>query len=464
MPEYKLSIARDNAVNLSSEWPQGDQIEYADSYQDSYERYLGMNAGTPSQNWGSDNSFVSQTGAIGEQGLYNPNHFHRVQQDAIVNTEQFDKTWVAVKSGLYFLRPYFAAVNIYKNGTFQYTTTQTWAANGLQVAAGDRITASKPIALRSAQYDLGACYMGWSGYTFGHRMDRYGGNVTLTIAAAQAGTQYKVLYNTSAGHITSLTQQSAGTISSQYGTATATLQQTRNYYIIADKPVACYVNYNAGTGTSDSMPLYPMDADPKFGFLSNGVHTLAAASAGTFRIGNNFAASLVSYNTSNTTTIQYTATCNSTSCYTDDALTGTTGNLFSGPAYKLVADGNSIFTAEQQADSNGGEMTPFISSKAMGRVGMVMDNADWVAFVSNQPAEIQWFDAQDNQLSQFTLSGNSTNGVYKYYINSGVSAGHHFVSVGPGPRPAGFFMYYDNSTTNGDERICIMSDAYGPMV
>ena len=463
--EYKMSIAKNNLINLSSEYNDSVDVNFAGTnIAETWANWAGFRAGTPSYNFGNYDVNVRDTGKFGEDLTY-PSYWFRKQQNFTYQTTQWNKTWVAARTEMYYARSYFASNNVYKNGTYLTGFSQTWNQQiGMQLTKGDVITSDRPMAIRGTYYDLGMVYMGWAGYTFAHRHDRYAPK-ELHIVACEAGTNYKVLYTTSDGHVTALSQATAGTINSDLGIATFSMSTiTRNYVIIADRPIACLVEDVSSTGTRDTMPLFPMNADPKYGWISNSGHSISVPNLAQWRSGNNNTnAGLLQYTTANNTYIEWTATTSPQSVYTDSALTAT-GTLFSGAGGKFVCNGSEMFMVEQQGDSNGGEMTQLVSAAAFGTVGMIMDTAGWVALISNQPCDIEWYDQQDNLLSAFTLSGNATQGVYKYYINSGVSAGHHFVSVGPGARPPGFFIYYDAQSPGGDERCVIMSDAYGPMV
>ena len=344
------------------------------------------------------------------------------------------------------------STTIYKNTTSVGTVNTAGNAATVSVAVGDIIQASRPVNIRSDRYDLGVAYMGWSGFAFAHGRDRNSG-ATLTICAMNANTRYQVLYQTSTGLQTSLTSQNSGTISTGYGTATATLSSTRYYFIIADKPISCYVHYTAGTGMNDTLPLYPMDQDAKYGAFSGGGHMFLTNNASQNRAGSNVTQQLFNRSSNGGTTTERNASSASPSVYIDISPGQTSGTFFTGPVQKTQSANGCIHTSEQQADGNGSEMTPFVSEKAFGKATIIPTTADWVTCIGTSAMTVYQRDSNGNLITTATMAGNATYSLYFTRFTS-VSAGHVFETNGSND----MIVYHDSNTSLDDERINIMSD------
>lgn len=344
------------------------------------------------------------------------------------------------------------STTIYKNTTSVGTITTAGNATTVSVAVGDIIQASRPVNIRSATYDLGVAYMGWSGFAFAHGRDRNTG-ATLTICAMNSNTSYQVLYTTSTGAVTSLTSQTSGTIASGYGTATATLTSTRYYFIIADKPISCYVHLTSGTGMNDTLPLYPMDQDAKYGAFSAGGHMFLTNNASQNRAGSSVTQQLFNRSSNGGTTTERNTSTASPSVYIDISPGQTSGTFFTGPVQKTQSANGCIHTSEQQADGNGSEMTPFVSEKAFGKATIIPTTADWVTCIGTSAMTVYQRDSNGNLITTSDMGGNATYSLYFTRFTS-ISAGDVFETNGSND----MIVYHDSNTSLDDERINIMSD------
>lgn len=343
------------------------------------------------------------------------------------------------------------STTIYKNTTSQ-GSINAGASTSVSVSAGDIIQASRPINMRTSRNDIGAAYMGWSGFAFAHGRDRNTG-ATLTICAMNSNTSYQVLYTTSTGAVTSLTSQTSGTIASGYGRATTSLTSTRYYYIIADKPVACYVHLIAGSGMNDTLPLYPMDQDAKYGAFSGGGHMFLTNNASQNRAGSNVTQQLFSRSSNGGSTTERNTSTASPSVYTDVSPGQTSGNFFVGPVQKTQSANGCIHTSEQQADGNGSEMTPFVSQKAFGQATIIPSTADFLTCISVSGVTVYHRNSSGNLLNIQTMTGNATYNVY-FTRFTNISAGDVFETNSS----EGMIVYHDADSSLDDERVNIMSD------
>lgn len=457
---YKASKWEENFKNAWSAYPTaGTNLEYISN--DGFAVHGGMRAGTPTYNFGINSPKYSESGIFGNDT--NWDSVFRTQQDCYNGGSgpgyyNISNTFICVKAGTYTFRSYHSGNRIWKNGTVVQSNVNAFLdPRSFSCAAGDRINADYPIATRSAQHDLGMVYMGYAGYAFAHRRDRNGG-ATLNMIIPDGVANIKVLYTLSTGQQTSLSQQSAITVnSSPWQRRTVSLSNTRNYFIISDRPIACYINLTSGAGTNDSLPLFPMSTDPIYGQFSNNGHILTTTNYYTHKNGNSVSNQTYQYRTDGASYAEINTTVNSNSVYTDSAATSSGGTFFTGAGAKVLGEGNNLIAAESQGDGNGSEMTPFVNAKAMGEAGMIMSGTDWVYFISDEPVQIDYFDDQHNLLTTFTLAGNSTYDVYDYRWTS-VPAGAHFIT-NPNHRGKGkFYMYYDSATSLDDERVVIMAD------
>ena len=343
------------------------------------------------------------------------------------------------------------STEIRKNGTIQ-ATINAGSSTSFSVVSEDQIYCSRPVNVRSSNYDLGCTYMGWGGYAFAHRRDR-NSPASLVITAVAGDANYEVLYTTSDGLVTSLTSQTSGTISQQFdNTAAISISSTRNYFIIADAPIACYVYFVAGGGMGDTLPLYPMDQDAKFGAFSAGGHMFLTNNASQNRAGSSVTQQLFNRSSNGSSTTERNTASSSPSVYIDISPGQTSGTFFTGPVQKVEAANGCICTAEQQADGNGSEMTPFVSNKTFGKATIMTSAADWATCIGITALTVYRRDNNGIIVDTQTMTGDATRGIF-FARFTGLAAGD-ILEVTSG----GMIVYSDNDTTYDDERVNIMSD------
>lgn len=450
MANESLNNLADNLNNLSQ--------AYANSYTPASNDTLGVmadvvgyGADIPTQTVASGNDialFKNFKGWANADSNWNgyrlmQNGGNQAQAEAYCNSFVVPR---ATTLTIYALRD---STTIYKN-TISQGSLNAGSSGTLSVAVGDLVQFSRPVNIRTAQYDLGVIYMGWSGYAFAHRRDRNSG-ATLTMASLAGNTSYQVLYTTSDGLQTSLTSQNAGSITNAYGIATATLSSTRNYFIIASDPIACYVHYTAGSGMNDTLPLYPMDQDAKYGAFSAGGHMFLTNNASQNRSGASVTQQLFNRSSNGSSTTERNASSASPSVYIDISPGQTSGTFFTGPVQKVQSANGCICAAEQQADGNGSEMTPFVSNKTFGKATVITAATDWATCISNAALTVYRRDSGGNILVTQTMTGDATRQIY-FTRFTNLSAGD-VLEVTSG----GMIVYNDSLTSLDDERINIMS-------
>lgn len=343
------------------------------------------------------------------------------------------------------------STEIRKNGTIQ-ATINAGSSTSFSVVSEDQIYCSRPVNVRSSNYDLGCTYMGWGGYAFAHRRDR-NSPASLVITAVAGDANYEVLYTTSDGLVTSLTSQTSGTISQQFdNTAAISISSTRNYFIVADAPIACYVYYVAGGGMGDTLPLYPMDQDSKYGAFSAGGHMFLTNNASQNRSGASVTQQLFNRSSNGSSTTERNASSASPSVYIDISPGQTSGTFFTGPVQKTQSANGCIHTSEQQADGNGSEMTPFVSEKAFGKATIMTSAADWATCIGTSALTVYRRDNNGIIVDTQTMTGDATRNIY--FARFTVLAAGDTLEVTSG----GMIVYSDNDTAFDDERVNIMSD------
>ena len=140
--------------------------------------------------------------------------------------------------------------------------------------------------------------------------------------------------------------------------------------------------------------------------------------------------------------------------YIDLAPGQTSGTFFSGPVQKIQSSSSSLIGAEQQADGNGSEMTPFVSKKAFGSIGSTTAGTPaWVCLIGESAMTIYHRNTKGQLKSTTTMAGSATYSLYFKYFNSNLSNDDIFESTN-----GSFIMYFDNNTTLDDERTCFMGD------
>lgn len=412
---------------------------------------LGLGADVPTQTIHNGGNI-----SLGDVGTWavdvtNWDGFRRMRDVGSYDPTALGQFFVAHRSDTLTIYALRDSTEIRKNGAVQ-ATINAGQSTSFSVVSEDQIYCSRPVNVRSSRYDLGCTYMGWGGYAFAHRRDRNSG-ASLYITAVAGDANYEVLYTTSDGLQTSLTSQTSGTISQQFDNSSAiSISSTRNYFIVADAPIACYIYYAAGSGVNDTLPLYPMDQDDKFGAFSGGGHMFLTNNASQNRGGSNVTQQLFNRSSNGGSTTERNASSASPSVYIDISPGQTSGTFFTGPVQKIQAGNGGLVAGEQQADGNGSEMTPFVSTKAFGKATILTSATDWATCMSNAALTVYRRDSNGIVLASQTMTGDATRNIYFTRFTT-LSAGD-VLEVTSG----GMIVYNDSLTSLDDERINIMSD------
>jgi hypothetical protein len=457
MANESLNDLAKNAENLNSTYDNASTPSSNDTLGDIADN-LGWGAAIPSI------SSITQGGAdiglAGNMGLFAnyDSDWAGFRRQRNLGTDGQDKPcnqWICITTADFDYVAYRDDTKLYKNGTLD-ATSNAGVHGSVGCNAGDLVGVTRPVGqAHGVENDEGFIYLGWAGFAFAHRRDRNSG-ATLYMVALQGDTDYQIAYTTSDGLVTSLTNGGSGTITNSYTlTNLGSISSTRNYFFYANKPVCVYVRLAASQNVNDSFQLYPMDQDAKYGAFSTGGHMFLTANASQNRSGANVTQQLFNRSSDGTTATERNASSATPSVYIDISPSKTSGSLFAGPVQKLQAGNGCLIAAEQQADSNGSEMTPFVSKKAFGTIGSVVGGAsDYVCCIGESAITIYHRAANGTLKATQTMSGSATYSIYFTRFTSSIAGDDIFESNGTQANK--FFMYYDSP--NDDERVCYMAD------
>ena len=414
--------------------------------------YIGYDAGLPNSIYSGGGNNIQLKGSFEDFARYNSSWsgYRRQRNLGPGGENEYCNQFVVARTSTMTLYALRNNTEIYNN----FAPVGTINAGDLITvlgSQGDIISTTRPINIRSANMDPGVAYLGWMGYAFAHRQDRYSGT-TLFVYAPNT-TNVQLLYTTTDNYASSLTSQATITISAgSYWTQS--MLTTRNYYIYANKPVTCYAYNVDGSGMRDTLPLYPMDQDDKFGAFSTGGHILTTNNAGIVREG--LGTSQIIYNRSSngSSTTEVNQLSAASSVNTDTAPVLTSAGFFSGPVQKVQTGNNNLFTCESQGDGNGGEMTPFVSNKAFGQATILTSTADWATCIAEFGATVVRRNNFGNVLSSQIMSGTATYNLY-FTRFTGLNAGDILETTDGTP----MICYYDADSTLDDERVSFMSNS-----
>ena len=450
MSNYNTGHLAKNAENLSSDYDSAFTPNVNDNFAKIL-NILGYDAALPNSTY-SGGGYNIPLSAAADFAIYDTEwQGYRKQRDLGAGGQdiQCNQFYVARTATMAFHALRDNTV-IYKNGTSQ-ATINAGGSTTVSCTAGDLIGVTRPVGIRSGNFDPGVAYMGWMGYAFAHRQDRYSGT-TLFVYAPFSSTNVQLLYTTTDGYVTSLTSQATTTLS---GTSwTQSMSTTRNYYLYANKPVIAYAYNVSGTGMQDTLPLYPMDEDTKFGAFSSGGHIMVTNNSAAARAGTSQTLQIFTRSSDGTSSTEYNGSVNADMVYTDTAPGKTSASLFQGPVQKVQSGNNQLFTCQQQADSNGGEMTPFVSKKAFGKAMILTTTADWATCIGESAMTVYRRDSNGRLITSQTMSGNAT---YSLYFTRFTNLSSSDVLETNGSNE--MITYYDANTSLDDERVAFMSDA-----
>tara|TARA_R110000765_G_scaffold25233_1_gene62545 strand:- start:71 stop:1813 length:1743 start_codon:yes stop_codon:yes gene_type:complete len=292
----------------------------------------------------------------------------------------------------YNVRSFKSSTKVYRNGTLQTTITNARGVISFSsLTLGDRISSDKPIAVNNSTFPgLQGVYAGYAGFSFATRRDRYTKTFRI-FNTSGVDCSYQIMFtSTSNANVTTMTSVSTGTIYA-YGYASYSTNSTGNYFILCNQLCVVYQAQIGATSVADSIMCYPLSNENKYGFFSQNGHTFAVNNNQVAR-DNSGGGDIIR----GVATTVYNASilqCGSgrENAYPLDSITTLLrgGAYFSGAATVLYNASNSdsttpssIFTAESQADGNGGEMTSFTSVKTHARATVTGGGSAWNAFVS----------------------------------------------------------------------------------
>ena len=457
MANESLNDLAKNAENLNSTYDNASTPSSDDTLGDIADN-LGWGAALPSI------SDITQGGAdiglAGNMGLFAnyDSDWAGYRRQRNLGTDGSDtpcNQWICLTTADFDYVAYRDDTKVYKNGALD-ATSNAGVHGSVGCNAGDLVGVTRPVGqAHGVNNDEGFIYLGWAGFAFAHRRDRNSG-ATAYMVALQGDTDYQIAYTTSDGLVTSLTNGGTGTITNSYTlTNLGSISSTRNYFFYANKPVCVYVRLTVSQNVNDSLQLYPMDQDAKYGAFSSGGHIFLSANASQNRSGANVTQQLFTRSSDGTTATERNASSATPSVYIDVSPSKTSGTLYSGPVQKVQAGNGCLVAAEQQADANGSEMNPFVSKKAFGTIGSVVGGAsDYVCCIGESAITIYHRASTGALKATQTMSGSATYGLYFTRFTSSVAGDDIFESDGAAANK--FFVYYDSP--NDDERVCYMAD------
>tara|TARA_R110000764_G_scaffold217241_1_gene304349 strand:+ start:290 stop:2005 length:1716 start_codon:yes stop_codon:yes gene_type:complete len=389
-------------------------------------------------------------------------------------------TFFCVYAASYTIRSFMSGTTtIYKNNSSAGTITSARGTLSLtNLVIGDKISFDKPCTLyQNTNPGVQGAYAGYAGYAFVGRIDRYTRGFQI-FNLSQRTLNYQLLRSTTNNaNVTSMTSVATGTITSggsAYPVAggTATIG---NYYILCDQLACAYIGEPP---TKDTVMLYPLSMDNKYGWYSAGGHTFAVNNAGVNRLnsgGGNTISARRADNTSNTIISSLGSGRGNAYSQNGPGTGASGGSFFSGDpcvVYSTATSGEgTLFTAESQGDGSGGEITSFTAATAHGRATVSGGGAAWVAFVTagfsgstavagNYTDVIMRFNSSGVYQDAQSFTGQNTTVPYlsKAYWGNGsgtgtyASAGDFFYST------VAVQGYQDTDASDKDESNMIMSN------
>ena len=423
-------------------------------------------------------------------GTLDYNHLKRYMVTEGWSVGALSNMYFIVLAGTYALINWCDSTTFYKNGSSLTSVTNagtTTTGATTIFSKGDRIEANKPFSLwyygtgGTAQLPgLSGAYAGFSGYSFATRNDREsatnanklemfstnhesdggGGGFIEVRSVSNTGTTFTSTTDT-------FDDEWGGVVGENYDVS---MVNGNCYFAQSNRLFCCWRGRAISTNLYDTVPMFPMTTEVKYGWYSSGGHLLAAAGPQQ-NIDGSSTGYQVKTRTSTTTTTEFTQNTSGASWVRNDANTGAnTGTFFAGsPAATYIGNGpdsttgaGPAFTCESQGDGNGTEMTPHVSEMAtkMGHHTFTCTpgTADWVAFLSPGATIEEYVVIQFNSSRNFDSSqalGNSTTGYvnttdYPYTscrFTDGLGAGNVYVCTGP------MLAWYDTDSSDDDETI-----------
>jgi len=298
------------------------------------------------------------------------------------------------------------------------------------LSVGDRIECNKPFSLYyNGLPGLYGAYAGFSGYGFATRNDRESttnGNkfymfCTQDEPDGTGGAFFDVRYTTANNsNVTSTTQDFDDEWSAAYEEFNTSMANNRSYFAGSNVLMCAWRGRSTGSSLYDSVPMYPLTPEPKFGWYSQGGHILACAGPYQARDGStsNYQ---VKTRTSSTSTTEFSLSTSVEKWARSDSNTGanTTSKFAGSPAVTFANPTGSngqapLFTAESQGDGDGTEMTPHVGSDCASIYHCNPGGGNWQVHMSlftgsEGGGVVQRFNSSRTFVESYAL-GNSTNG------------------------------------------------------
>ena len=286
--------------------------------------------------------------------------------------------WMIPTTGTYRFVGADDGTIVRRNGVGEFTL-QRYQLRTANLTTGDIISTNNKLLVFALNGTTGLAYA-WSGYIFGHRVDRYSVKAYMTatekdgiVNVYRDGVRYDEV-NLSVDTLTTLS-----------------LPDGDNQYTFYSNVPICI--FTGQVTTSDTMPLYPCEENIVYGCASSNGHVIAVFN--------------------NTSSIEYATNSNINSRPTlnagaQNSFVNAGGSQFTGPSVALSS--NKPLAVESQADADGGEMTPFVGRQGFGNLFAIPENErEFTKFYSNVPAVISAYNSS-GFISETTMTGSSNGG------------------------------------------------------
>ena len=389
-------------------------------------------------------------------------------------------TFFCVYAASYTIRSFMSGTTtIYKNNSSVGTITSARGTLSLaSLVIGDKISFDKPCTLyQNSNPGVQGAYAGYAGYAFAGRIDRYTRGFQIFNLSPRTLNYQLLSSSLNNANETSMTSVATGTITSG-GSAypvpggTSTIA---NYWILCDQLACAYIG---APPSSDTVMLYPLSMDNKYGWYSTSGHTFAVNNAAVNRLNSGGGNTITARRANNSSSVMISSLGSGRGnafSQTGPGADAGGGSFFSGDpcvVYSTATSGEgTLFTVESQADGNGGEMASFTPVSSHGRATVSGGGAAWVAFVTagfsgstaaagNYTDVIMRFNSSGVYQDAQSFTGQNTTVPYlsKAYWGNGsgtgtyASAGDFFYST------VAVQGYQDTDATDKDESNMIMSN------
>ena len=344
---------------------------------------------------------------------------------------EYANMFFIVYAGNYRVIPWCDSTTIYKNGVSQGLVSNAGTVTNVNsLSIGDRIECNKPFSLYyNGLPGLYGAYAGFSGFGFATRNDRESttnGNKFYLFCTdyepdVTGGSFFDVRYTTTSNsNVTSTTNDFDDEWSAAYEQFNTSMVNGRAYFAVSNTLMCAWRGRSTGSSLYDSVPMYPLTPEPKYGWYSSGGHILACAGPYQARDGStsNYQ---VKTRTSSTSTTEFSLSTSVEKWARNDSNTGAnTAAKFAGSPAVTFSDPtgseaqSALFAAESQGDGDGTEMTPHVGSLCASTFHCNPGGGNWQAHMSlftgsEGGGVVQRFNSSRTFVESYAL-GNSTNG------------------------------------------------------